>query len=109
LKKVYDLFKNKSGISGKVTKIEYEDPSLYYPGLFKNLNERAQKEANAIAQVIGKQAGEVISVSEVRDLWDGYEDTFGQALKSFPKFFFGMTEDYTKIYTRRMKFHFAIK
>jgi hypothetical protein len=109
LGRLYSVIKPVSGATGKIVSIDYESTDTYNAELFERLFIKARTQASVLAGKTGNELGRLLNVSEVRDMWDGYYDTFKQYSKYLPADYFGGNTDFAKPYERRLQFKFELK
>jgi hypothetical protein len=96
-------------VYGNLKSVEYESPDPYYNAMFKSLYTKAVNEAGVLAKMTGGSISKVISITEIKEP-DNYYD---EMLKIFSKskiFSWLMNSNgiMTKNYIRKFTFRFEL-
>jgi hypothetical protein len=84
IRRLYQLFKGKEEVEGKITELEFEPISNHNEVLYKKLYTKALNEAKIIAGISGQTVGALVKVSENKGEMDRYMQIYEQVLSRMP-------------------------
>lgn len=108
LKKLTALLKSEDGISGNISEVAYESIDKYHDSLFKELYNQALTQASKMAALSNNSVGQLLSVSYVKNDFDGIMDYYKEFMKKMPASIFGSNVLLTKNEELKMVFKFEL-
>jgi hypothetical protein len=84
VRRLFELFKGKEEVEGKITELEFEPISNHNEELYKKLYTKALNEAKIIAGISGQSVGALVKVSENKGEMDRYMQIYEQVLSRMP-------------------------
>lgn len=107
--RLFELLEDKEGITGKVEVNSYEPISMYYEKIYTKLYNDALIQAQTLAKVTNSNVGNLISVSELKNEYDGLMSMYKDAMKDMPFGFFKDTGTLLKKVEKKFSFKFELK